>query len=319
MSKGIGLVEVAVKALDSDDPYGAFEAILSAPTKDRDGEVVAAKAFEPLPERIHIDHDHGMSVLSTVGSGEPFYDGDLLKIRGSYASTPRAQEVRALVAEGHVTKMSVAFMNPKREMKDGVPHVVSAELLNAAFVAIPANREAAVTAAKAALKVGARNSGSDAERLQTIHDLSVENGADCSTKAARPRGVKSPTGLATYKTVAGSFEERAQLLRAAIRELHPEAYWVSILATFDDAVVYELDGWEGDAARYQATYSLADGAVTLGSPDAVEVTEVVSPAKSPDASPEEKAAAAAAACPPADEASWLRIRAEADGLAAFLA
>lgn len=31
----------------------------------------------------------------------------------------------------------------------------------------------------ASLKAGARNSGSDLERLQTIHDLSVENGAKC--------------------------------------------------------------------------------------------------------------------------------------------
>lgn len=314
-TKTVGCFDIAVKALDSDDPNGAFEAILSAPTKDRDGEVVAAKAFEPLPERIHIDHDHGMSVLSTVGSGRPFYDGELLKIQGVYASTARAQEVRALVAEGHITKMSVAFMDAKREVKDGVPHVVTAELLNAAFVAVPANRDAAVTAAKAALKVGARNSGKDSERLQQIHDLAVDNGAACAAKTPTRPGV-----LKAYKSVAGSFESRAELLRAAIRAAHPEAYWVSILATFDDAVVYELDGWEPDATRYQASYELAgDGAVTLGSPEAVEVTEVVSPAKSPDVSPERKAAAPAAADAPASEASVLAARALADEMAALLA
>lgn len=311
----IGQIDIVVKALDSDDPNGAFEAVLSAPTKDRDGEVVDAKAFEPLPDRIPIDHDHGMSVLSTVGSGVPFYDGDLLKIRGTYASTARGQEVRALVAEGHITKMSVAFMDPKRQVKEGVPHVVSAELLNAAFVAIPSNRDAAVTAAKAALKVGARNSTKDSERLQQIHDLSVENGADCDTKAP-----SRPAILKTYKSVAGSFEHRGELLRAAIRAQHPEAYWVNVLATFDDAVVYELDGWEGDAARYQAAYVFdLDGAVTLGAPEAVEVTEVVSPAKSPDACPEGKAAAPAAAAPPAIDASTLASRALADELEAFLA
>lgn len=307
-TKAVGCVDVVVKALDSSDPNGAFEAVLSAPTKDRDGEVVDAKAFDPLPERIHIDHDHGMSVLSTVGSGRPFYDGDLLRIQGTYASTERAQEVRTLVAEGHITKMSVAFMNPKREVKDGVPHVTSAELLNAAFVAIPANNDAGVTAAKAALaKVGARNSSTDAERLQAIHDLSVENGADCATKApTRPAALKS------YKSVEGSYEQRSELLRAAIRTAHPDTYWVSILATFDDAVVYELDGWEGDAARYQASYELSDGAVTLGSPELVEVTEVISPAKSLDARPEGKAAAPAAACSPATGASGLLARALAD-------
>jgi hypothetical protein len=285
----IGKVDVTVKAVaDSKDPNGEFEAILSAPTMDRDGEVVDAKAFEPLPDRIPIDIDHGMSVRTTVGSGKPFYDGDLLRIRGAFASTPLGQEVRTLVTEGHITKMSVAFMDPKSEVKDGVPHVTSGELLNAAIVAIPSNREAAITAAKAALKVTAGRTP--------------------------PAG-----GLKTYKSVAGSYEERAELLRAALREVHPDAYWVSILATFDDAVVYELDGWEGDAARYQASYSVSDGTVTLGSPEAVEVTEVVSPAKSPDASPEGKAAAPAAAAPPATGASVLLLRAQADELATFLA
>lgn len=318
--KNVGVVDVVVKALDDGDPNGAFEAVLSAPTVDRDGEVVDARAFEPLPARIPIDVDHGMSVLTTVGSGAPFYDGDLLKIRGTFASTQRGQEVRTLVTEGHITKMSVAFMDPKREVKDGVPHVVSGELLNAAIVAIPSNREAEITAAKAALrKVGARNSAGDAERLQQIHDLAVDNGADCATKAARPAASKSPVGLPTYKTVAGSFEERAELLRGAIRTVHPEAYWVSILATFEDSVVYELDGWESDSARYEAPYSVTDGAVTLGSPVAVEVTEVVSPAKCPDARPEGKAAAPAPAAPPAVDASVLVARALADELELLLA
>jgi hypothetical protein len=315
--KTVGVVEVELKAVDGDGPHGSFEAVLSAPTKDRDGEIVDAKAFEPLPARIPIDIDHAMSVRSTAGSGVPFYDGDLLKIRGTFASTQLGQEVRALVTEGHITKMSVAFMNPKREVKDGVPHVVSGELLNAAIVMIPSNRDADITAAKAALKVGARNSSKDSERLQQIHDLAVENGADCSTK---DKGPARPAALKSYKSVAGSYEQRAELLRAAIRTAHPEAYWVSILATFDDAVVYELDGWEGDAARYQAPYAMGlDGAVSLGSPEAVEVTEVISPVKSPDVSPERKAAAPAAASVPASDASVLLARALADELETLLA
>lgn len=319
MSSGLGRLDVAIKSVDGEGEHGGFEAVLSAPTLDRDGEIVAPKAFEPLPPRIPIDHDHGMSVLTTVGSGVPFYEGDVLKIRGTFASTPTAQEVRALVREGHIDRMSVAFMNPKREVKDGVPHVVSAELLNAGIVCIPSNREAAITAAKrgpaATGKVGARNSGKDAERLQQIHDLAVDNGAECATKT-----VARPAGLKAYKSVAGSFEHRVELLRAAIRQQHPDAYWVSILATFDDSVVYELDGWDTDAARYQASYSVADDVVTLGSPEAVEVTEVVSPAKAgaDEPSPEKEAAAPAAASSPASSASVLAARAFADELEVFL-
>ena len=39
-----------VKALDTGNPNGEFEVILSAETVDRDGEIIDAKAFEPLPE-----------------------------------------------------------------------------------------------------------------------------------------------------------------------------------------------------------------------------------------------------------------------------
>lgn len=131
------------------DPNGEFDVILSAPTLDRDGEVIDAKVFEPLPDHITFDIDHGMSTATTVGSGTPYYDGDVLRVKGTYSSIPRAQEVRTLVREGHIRTTSVAFMGAVREEKDGVPHVVKAELLNGAFVPIPSNRESVVLSAKA--------------------------------------------------------------------------------------------------------------------------------------------------------------------------
>ena len=172
-----------VKAAETDDPNGAFEVVLSAPTLDRDGEVIDARAFEPLPDHITFDIDHGMSTSTTVGSGAPWYDEQgNLRVKGSFSSIARAQEVRTLVTEGHIRTTSVAFMSAKREQKDGVTHVTKAELLNGAFVPIPANRQAVVLSAKAYdEKAGARNSTKDAERLQGIHDLAVENGAVCAT------------------------------------------------------------------------------------------------------------------------------------------
>lgn len=328
MQNRFGCVDVTVKAVaDSKAAAGEFEAVLSAPTLDRDGEIVDPKAFEPLPARIPIDHDHAMSVLGTIGSGEPFYDGDLLKIRGTFASTPTAQEVRALVTEGHVTTMSVAFMNAKRETKDGVPHVVRAELLNAGIVCIPSNREAAITGAKRLasttgaavagnVKLGARNSSKDAERLQAAHDLLVENGALCGkAKAARRRPpVKS------VKAAAGSFEHVTEALRVAIREANPDAYWVEVLATFEDTVTYQLNGFEDDAERFSAPYEFADGAVTLGEPTPLDGAEdEVSPdAADEDEIPEEGPAAPAAGPPPASSASVLAARALADECEVFL-
>jgi HK97 family phage prohead protease len=134
----------------SGSPYGSFEAVLSVPTKDRDGEVVDPGAFNPLPDHITIDLDHAMSVEKTVGSGRPFYDGTTLKFTGTYASHPLAQMVRSLVDEGHIRTMSVAYMNSvyETDQRDGLTHLRRAELLNAGIVAIPSNREALITASK---------------------------------------------------------------------------------------------------------------------------------------------------------------------------
>lgn len=165
-----------VKATDGASPNGAFEAVISAPTLDRDGEVLDAGCFAPLPKSIPIHAFHDLH--DPIGRGEPFYDGDLLKVRGVFAGTERAQELRSLVVDGIVDKMSVGFMGAQRSVKDGVPHVTQGELLEASFVSVPSNREAEVTASKS----GARNSASDSERLQQIHDLAVANGAVCETK-----------------------------------------------------------------------------------------------------------------------------------------
>lgn len=187
----INRFDVDIKAV-SDGAGGEFEAVLSVPTVDRDGEVIDARAFEPLPEYIPIDIDHGMSVTSTVGSGTPFYDGEVLRFRGSFASTSLGQEVRTLVIEQHIRKMSVAFMSAQRaEDENGVAHIVKAELLNAAIVAIPSNREADILAAKS-LDLKATKAAS----LQQIHDLAAAAGAECATKAA-------PTPESNFAPVEG--------------------------------------------------------------------------------------------------------------------
>lgn len=142
---------VEIKAEGDDVGDGEFRAVMSAPSLDRDGEIIDAEAFAPLPDKITVDIDHDMSVRSIVASGRPYYEGGLLKIHGKFASTPLAQDVRTLVREGHVDRMSVTFRAANREIgEDGVTHIRSAELLNVAFVAIPSNREAAVLAAKSA-------------------------------------------------------------------------------------------------------------------------------------------------------------------------
>ena len=133
----------------SDTGPGTFEAVASAPTIDRDSEIVAKGAFNPLPLRVPIHIDHRYSADSLVGSARPYYSGDNLMVSGNFASTPRAQEVRQLVLEGHLTHMSVGFRDTVRSKNaDGVPVITRAELLEVSLVTVSSNREALVLAAK---------------------------------------------------------------------------------------------------------------------------------------------------------------------------
>lgn len=155
------------------DGPGEFHVILSAPTKDRDNETVRTGAFDPLPPRLGFDVDHGLSVRATVGSGVPSYGDDgRLHVHGTWASTQLAQDTRTLVKEGHITSVSVAFMNAVRA-KDNRNEIVKAELLNGSFVAVPANPDARILSAKA----GRRNSRSDQDLIQAIYEAVVALGA----------------------------------------------------------------------------------------------------------------------------------------------
>ncbi|MCW2494653.1 hypothetical protein, partial [Jatrophihabitans sp.] len=201
---------------DGDFP-GTFEVVLSAPTKDRDGETLTSDGWkQPLPDHITFDSDHGMSVATTVGSGVPtLNDAGQLVVAGTYSSLPRAQEVRTLVNEGHIRTTSVAYMTEDKDQKDGKPAL--RELLNGAFVAIPSNREALVMASKA-VKAGARNNATDAGTIQSIHDASAALGADCSgaksfipvSKDADTEAATDPGALA--QAVDAAIDEAIDLL-----------------------------------------------------------------------------------------------------------
>lgn len=210
-----------LKAIDGDYEHGEFEAILSTPDVDREGESVKPGAFNPLPKSIpiHFSHDF-ISGAAPIGAGEPFYDGDTLKVRGRFAPTPRAQEMRSLVNGGFITAMSAGFIRTdKGRSKD----ITSGDLIEGSLTATPINSRALVLASKslaaeqeppaeylealkaliAALeakmqpkgdevevtefgagtkvyKAGARNSKSDLARIQSIHDTATDMGASCS-------------------------------------------------------------------------------------------------------------------------------------------
>jgi HK97 family phage prohead protease len=144
MEKRTALFEV--KALAGDGGTGEFEAILSVPTVDRDGEVIDGRAFEPLPAEIPIHKFHDFS--SPVATATPYYEGDVLKARGTFDPDPESQAIRQKVGRS-IRYMSVGFMAATRSDQDGTPHITRAELLEASFVSVPSNREAAILAVKA--------------------------------------------------------------------------------------------------------------------------------------------------------------------------
>jgi HK97 family phage prohead protease len=193
-----------VKSAGADE---GLRAVLSTPSKDRDGEVVDAWAFNPLPDYIPIDIDHAMSVEKTVGSGIPYYDdaGILWLKELKFASTPLAKTVQTLVDERHIRTMSVAYGAARYEVdeKDGLPHLRSAELFNAAIVAIPSNRDSLILAAKSAnldpavfIDPAVAEGKSAPTGAEADTDDSAAAAADKAAAAAVPR----PVGF--YRAVA---------------------------------------------------------------------------------------------------------------------
>lgn len=297
VTKAVAAVEAA--AATEEHPHGAFEVVLSAPTEDRDGETIAPHAFDPLPDHITFDVDHGMDVASTVGSGRPWYDDQgQLRVSGGFASTPLAQTTRALVTEGHVKTTSVAFLRGEATKAAGGGRLLTkGELLNGAFVAVPSNREALVLSAKtlgardAVRKDGRRNSSDDLEHLQTAHDEIVAAGASCSSgdgsAGTTDDGAKSVRRRAGRKSIVGSVEATQDRVRDALADQYSggDYGWVSLRGVLPDgagggSVVfggYGLTGLDSDAV-YRQTYTDDGAVVTLvGAAVEVDIHEVVAP------------------------------------------
>ena len=292
MNKRYALATVKVPDGEPADAFpGSFDVILSTPEVDRDGESVAVGAFDPLPDHITFDVDHGMTTETTVGSGTPRYEDGQLRVAGTWSSLQRAQDVRTLVREGHIKTTSVAYMDAQMEQVDGVPTVTKAELLNGAFVAIPSNRGATVLSAKAyadaVAAAGPVLKETKADRLQQIHDLSVGNGATCSTKA--------PTVWASTKVPGMSANDLSAALSATVEQVHGgERRYTWVRDYGDDWVVFTVDGME-PTGMFRQSYSAADQVISLdGETEAVRSRTVYEPVS--DGAPE-KAATSAASSP----------------------
>ena len=201
MNKTFAIAEVK-SAASSEHPNGEFDIVMSTDAVDRDGEIVTRGAFDPLPSSIPVHAFHDFN--DPIGRVVPSYDENgRLVGRGYFAATPRAQEIRQLVADGVIGHTSVGFMAADRtKAADGQPpQVTSAELLEVSFVSVPSNREAAVLAVKDATTVREQVAIKAGDRLQAIHDLAGQNGAKCVhlTAEATPAPEQVPDESAAAK------------------------------------------------------------------------------------------------------------------------
>lgn len=219
--------QALVETVESENPNGEFDVLLSTNALDRDGEELSPDEWkQPLPEHITFDSDHGMSVATTVGSGKPFInDNGQLQVRGTFASTPHAQGVRTLVNEGHIRSVSVAFMETKS--KSGKQTKSSRELLNGAFVAVPANPEAVVlasksavvdenhmvelitTAVRSALKTSSQEAGEPQESADESAEESAGAAAEDAAAPAEPSADDSADAVMRARALAISLHAKA--------------------------------------------------------------------------------------------------------------
>lgn len=297
MNKSFVIAEV--KTIETDAPHGEFEAILSAPTLDRDGEIVAPGAFTkagPLPGSIPIHINHQFDVEKVVGRGIPFYDGELLKVRGMFDPDERSQLVRAKVASGSVNRMSVGFMGATREVKEGVPTVTAAELLEASFVSVPSNREAAVLAVKHV--EDSDEKALDEKPYANEHACRLEDPGQFSR--FRRNNDADPNVIIGFRSDGSSAPQAFRYPTSTWTEARAKSHCADHDGSFEpaskdvdtqDVKAGRVFSSKNEAALRQAVNLLSNLLDQLAAPE-----EEAAPTKSPaDADPEEKAAAPAAA------------------------
>lgn len=127
---------------------------------DRQGDVIAKGAFAetilnikkngiPLLDS-HVQN--GDSVIGTVI--DAFEDDHGLYIKATLAETPRVDEIRAKMKQGHLNRMSIGFFVEKQSFKDlngeSFRVIEKADLVEVSVVPIPANPRAEILAVKQA-------------------------------------------------------------------------------------------------------------------------------------------------------------------------
>lgn len=162
----------------------------STEARDSQGEIVARAAIEAaLPtymEFANIREMHQLSAVGVVKSAD-------LDDKGLWLEAKVVDDAAwAKVKEGVYKGLSIGGRVTQRDPLDKAI-ITGVDLTEISLVDRPANPEALIDAYKAAgaedaaeavAKIGARNSRTDLERIQRVHDTAVELGASCAGHGA---------------------------------------------------------------------------------------------------------------------------------------
>jgi len=138
---------------------GGFEATISTPRVDKDGESVDPMGLTNRDEYLTNPLVYWSHEWAFDPSAEPIGKATRLDVSKSgidsaavFAPTAKAQNVRALVLGGFVRKTSIGFDPIRMESIKGVPTHVEWALREWSVVPMPANTDATITGVKSALR-----------------------------------------------------------------------------------------------------------------------------------------------------------------------
>lgn len=152
---------------------GGLDAVISTPRVDRDGESVDPKGLTNRDEwlanpLIYWAHEWAFNPMAEpIGKGSRLdVFADRIESSATWAPTPKAQNIRALVSGGFVRKTSIGFDPIQMTEVKGVPTHTQWALREWSVVPMPANTDATITAVKSALHwladdIGAQTVGED--------------------------------------------------------------------------------------------------------------------------------------------------------------
>lgn len=243
------------KALD--DGKGEFEAIVAVFNNiDLAGDRIIKGAFadslkaweqkgRPIPVVFSHDWQNLDAHIGEVTEAKETDEGLYIKAQLDM-DDPAAAKVFRLMKRGTLAEFSFAYDVEEEKLQNGANELLKLDVI----------------------EVGPTLKG-----MNPATQLLGVKSDDGSRTAARSSTVRAK------QAVAGSFEERRELVSAALWAKYgdQDRYWIWVMATFDESAIYRVEDSEGGVSYRQVTYTIEDGKLTLGDESDVELQTVVVP------------------------------------------